>query len=301
MAVAPNSDATTARTIITLALRDSGYLAIGQSAPGQIVNEALVRLNWIVAIWNKKRWLTWHLVDLSYIPTQAQLYYTVGPGGNFSFGPAGDFNKDFGQDFSGQSAFLRPAQVERAYSRITNTTSPRGNFSFGATGDFNGDFGSDFSGQEMIPAQLGGPIPTDYQLRLIPSYEDYSKITLKTQTNFPTHYFYDPVVPLGHIYFWPIPCQPNFEMHILVREPLQKFTTLDQQIMLPEEYAPALELNLALWLRRAAKMPPDPELAMMARDAVNTIRVNNTQTAVLDMPATLTRPSIYNVLADEWH
>jgi hypothetical protein len=267
MAVAPDPSMTTARTIIELALRDSGYLAIGQTAPGQVVNEALVRLNWMVAIWNKKRWLTWHLVDIAFTPTIAQTYYTVGPGGDFVFASSSDFNADFGPDFVG--AFLRPAKVERAYSRILN----------GAQ----------------------GAIPTDYQLRLVPSYEDYSKITLKTQSSFPTHYFYDPALPLGKVFFWPIPLPPNLEMHLLVREPIARFTSLDAPLLMPEEYAPALELNLALWLRRAAKMPPDPELAMMARDALNTIRVNNTELAVLDMPATLTRPGIYNVLADEWH
>ena len=266
MAIAPSPYAQSAQTLVTMALRDSGYLALGQSAPAQITNEAFIRLNWILSTWAAKRWLAWDLIDLAFTPTVSQKNYTVSSGGQFNF--PGDYNP---ADFSSISFFtgsnaIRPVQVESAYVRLN--------------------------------AQSG--IPTDYQLELIPSYEDYSKIVLKTMTNFPRFYFYDPAYPVGLIYFWPLPLIGQ-ELHILVRNPLGAFATLNDALYLPPEYAPALSLTLAVWLRMAAKMPPDPALNALARDAVNTIRVNNTQLKALDMPKALIRPGIYNILADEFH
>jgi hypothetical protein len=268
VAASPAPNMMTARTIVTLALRDSGYLALGQQAPAQIVNEAFIRLNWIIKQWNALRWMSWHLLDLS-CESSGQEYFTIGPSGDFD--PGATFSSDYNNDYdgqSGQTSFgMRPLKLEKAYARMTNSPG----------------------------------IPTDYSLRLIPSYEDYSKIVLKTMTNFPTHFFYDPALPLGKIYFWPIPQNQLYEMHVLIRQPLLTFPSLDSQLLIPGEYEPALELTLAVWLRRAAKMPPDPELAQLWKNAMNIIRVNNTELQALDMPAALTRPSIYNILADEWH
>jgi hypothetical protein len=254
-----------ARQIVGLALRDSGYVALGQQPTAMMVNESLLRLNMITASWNAKRWMSWHLQDIAYVPAAPQQYYTVGTQGNFNVGS--DFNNDFNADFG--PAQERPLQVERAYARLTNTSQT----------------------------------PTDYPLRLIPTMEDYSSIILKTQTNFPTHYFYDPAFPLGHIYFWPIPnagTQP-WEMHIIVRHFLQPVATLDTVLAVPPEYAYALTLTLAVWIRLAAKLPPDPELRNLQRDALASIRTNNTALAALKMPVQLTRRRIYNILADEWH
>jgi len=254
-----------ARQIVMLALRDSGYVALGQQPTQLVVNEALTRLNMITAQWNTKRWMSWHLQDIAYVPATPQQFYTVGTQGNFNIGS--DFSSDFNADFGPQQE--RPLQVERAYARLTNTSQT----------------------------------PTDYPLKLIPTMEDYSSIVLKTMTNFPTHYFYDPAYPLGHIYFWPIPnagTQP-WELHIIVRHFLQPVATLDTIMVVPPEYAMALELTLAKWIRMAAKLPADPQLVLDARNAVNAIKTNNTALAALKMPTQLTRPRIYNILADEWH
>lgn len=73
--------ATTALDIITLAYKDAGVLGVGQSLLAEDVNDALVRLNMMIAQWRVKRWMIWHLVDKSVVSTGAQ-YYTVGPGGD---------------------------------------------------------------------------------------------------------------------------------------------------------------------------------------------------------------------------
>lgn len=72
-----------ARDLITLALKDSGAFGIGQTPSGTDINDALTRLNFMIGEWRNKRWLIYHLVDLSVVSTGAQSY-TVGPGGDIN-------------------------------------------------------------------------------------------------------------------------------------------------------------------------------------------------------------------------
>ena len=75
--------ATTANDIITLAFKDAGILGVGQSMLPDDYNDALTRMNMMIAQWRVKRWLVWHLVDKSIVSTGAQ-FYTVGPGGDIN-------------------------------------------------------------------------------------------------------------------------------------------------------------------------------------------------------------------------
>lgn len=74
---------TTPADIIRLVLKDTGVLGIGQSANAEDTNDCFDTLNIMIAEWNSKRWLLFHLVDLAKVSTGAQSY-TVGPGGDFN-------------------------------------------------------------------------------------------------------------------------------------------------------------------------------------------------------------------------
>jgi hypothetical protein len=74
---------TTALDILTLAFKDAGILGVGQSLLPEDYNDALTRMNMMIAQWRIKRWLVWHLVDKSVVSTGAQSY-TVGPGGDIN-------------------------------------------------------------------------------------------------------------------------------------------------------------------------------------------------------------------------
>lgn len=254
------------RIMLTQALIDAGVVGLGQQPSADQITRALTRLNWTVAQWRTKRWMSWHLIDVS-AQSRGQLFYTIGWQGDFPYEDSGDFNSlDFSVDFNVGTS-NRPLQIEAAYARLQ--------------------------------AQSGS-IPTDYPLNRIPSYEDYSRIRLKTQSSFPTHYFYDPANPRGKVYFWPIPVSGQFEMHVLVRQPLLLMQDLDMAVPYPDEYVPALELTVAKWLRMSYKMPPDPALDGMVKAAVNAIRVNNTQVPMLQMPVGLARGRRrYNIFSDE--
>lgn len=88
----------TAQDIITLALKDSGVLGVGQTPLAEDLNDGFTRLNMMLAQWQLKRWLIWHLLDVSVVSTGA-LNYTIGPSGNIAYAPQ------------------RPNRLEAAYIR----------------------------------------------------------------------------------------------------------------------------------------------------------------------------------------
>jgi hypothetical protein len=92
---------TTPNDLITLAFKDSGVFGIGQTPNAEDTNDAFNRVNMMLAQWQRKRWLIWHLVDTSLVSTGATSY---------SVGTGGDFN------------IPRPDKIESAFFRQINIT-----------------------------------------------------------------------------------------------------------------------------------------------------------------------------------
>lgn len=145
------------------------------------------------------------------------------------------------------------------------------------------------------------PNQIDYPLQIIESREDYNRISLKTLSTFPQYLFYDSAFPTGLAYPWPLPLASIYQIHLTVKETLAQFTSLGQQISLPLEYFAALKFNLAVRLRQAYQMPPDPILIGLAKDALNVIRNANLQIPRLQIPADLVRPGLYNIFSDTFY
>lgn len=76
---------TTLGDLCTAALKESGFLGVGQTAKADDVNDAWARMQWMLQQWERQRWLVYHIVNLRKTSTGAQTY-TVGPGGDFSTG-----------------------------------------------------------------------------------------------------------------------------------------------------------------------------------------------------------------------
>lgn len=73
---------TTWGDLITLSLKSAGILGVGQAAMAEDMTDACQMLNDMIAQWQRRRYLIYHLVEQSFTATGAQSY-TVGPGGNF--------------------------------------------------------------------------------------------------------------------------------------------------------------------------------------------------------------------------
>ena len=105
--------------------------------------------------------------------------------------------------------------------------------------------------------------------------ETYNNISLKELNAFPSYVFYDSAYPLANVYPWPVPAANIYEIHLTVKDLLPQFSSLSQVIVLPPEYYAALKFNLAVRLRQAYQLAPQPDLNVLAKDALNVIREAN--------------------------
>lgn len=151
------------------------------------------------------------------------------------------------------------------------------------------------------PAPNAGTQPFDWPLEVIDAHEDYAAIRLKTLGTFSSAVFYDPGFPIGWLKPWPIPQAGIYEIHILCKQVLQAFQSLQSQIIFPSEYGAALEWCLARRFRVAWGLPSDPDLNTLAAQGKNIIRKANTQVPTLNMPDDLIRngDSSYNYRSDQ--
>ncbi len=150
------------------------------------------------------------------------------------------------------------------------------------------------------PPPNAGTQPFDWPLEVIDAYENYAAIRLKSLGTFSACIFYDPGFPIGRVLPWPIPQSGIYELHILVKQTLQRFVNVDQSILFPPEYEAALEWCLARRYREAFQMPPSPTLNDLAAQGKNIIRKANAQIPTLRMPRELSRPGdvAYNYRSD---
>lgn len=236
-----------ANDLINMALRASGILGTGQTAPPEMTSQALSSLNMIIGQWAAKRWLTYHTVNLTKTSTGAASY-TVGPGGDF------DITK-------------RPQNLEAAF----------------------------FSQNVGTPQQIDTPI------EILKAREDYNAIALKSVTSMPWAVFYDNAMPLGAVYFWPIPNATLYSMTLTVKATLSPVTDANLMVDmgLPPEFDEALVYNLAARMRVLYQLPPDPAVIGLAKAGLGTIRAANTQIPHLRMPAGLSGKGRYNVYSDQ--
>ena len=256
------------------------------------MNDSFTLLNMMLGQWNRKRWLIYHLLDVSFTATGAPSY---------SIGPAGDLAYPY-----------RPDRLEAAYVRIYQGPSA------GGLRDFNTDFNLDFSpgiaavspgsayAQAVATGASAAPAPAqttstgiDYPLEVIQSYEDYARIGFKSLGTFPQAIFYDPGFPLGTLRIWPVPSS-RYEIHLILKDQLLQIPTITSPIALPNEYYEALFFNLIVRLFDLYAMPPRPISIGLAKAALNTIRNANAQVPLLEVPDALNRPGVYNVFSDTY-
>lgn len=232
--------------ICLMALKDAGAIGAGEVPEPTDINDAFVKLNWMLAQWQHKRFLVWHLIDIV-VPTTGKKSYTIGPGGDIPLA-------------------VRPDKLQSAFVR------------------------------QVVQSQ---PSEIDYPLNILESYEDYTRIALKGLRSFPTEVFYDTGFPLGTIYIWPVPEAGLYEGHLQVKELLNSFTSLSETMVMPPEYFPAMEYNLALRLAPAYGLQPNQVVVGLARDSLEVIRQANFQIANLRMPSELIINGVYNPYSDQ--
>ena len=74
---------TTPVQLINLAFRNANVLGVGQTASAEDMNDAFRMLNMMLAQWNRRRYLIYHLTNITFQAT-SQISYTIGPGGDIN-------------------------------------------------------------------------------------------------------------------------------------------------------------------------------------------------------------------------
>ena len=78
----------TAGSIVLTAFKKAGLVGDGQQMSGTQIDDGLTDFGDMLALWNEKRWLVWHLIDFAKISDGRQVPYSVGPLGDFGMIPA---------------------------------------------------------------------------------------------------------------------------------------------------------------------------------------------------------------------
>lgn len=174
--------------------------------------------------------------------------------------------------------WLVPALVDTAFvstGATSYTVAPTGNFAIARPDKLNAAY---------VRLLSSAPLSVDYPLAIIEAREDWSMITVKTLPSFPVAVFYDSAWPTGVLHVWPVPIAAIYEIHIVTKTILPVYTALTDPITLPPDYTEALIYSLAVRLCINYGMEPRPSLVGALRLTMNTLRMANTQIAVLGMP-----------------
>ena len=173
-------------------------------------------------------------------------------------------------------------------------TPGKGSYTIGPDGDIMTDRPGSIESAFLRQLVGSGPnaYPVDYPLHRIGSKEEWNAISLKFLGSWPGSWFYDPTMPNGTVYIWPIPIQNFFELHFSVPLAIGDFTPdTELETIQPPEAEEAIAYNLAARLRVMYALPPDPGMLALARASLNTLRTTNFAMRPLVMPAALRRPS----------
>jgi len=122
----------------------------------------------------------------------------------------------------------------------------------------------------------------DYPIAWLPQ-EEYNLIRNKDiQNQWPLYGYYDGVLPVSSIYFWPEP--QNSELHLITDCALPSFADVNiTDYSIDVGYSDGIVYELACRACIGIKDVP-PDLRRQAQKSVRSIRENNTQPPILNLP-----------------
>lgn len=179
-------------------------------------------------------------------------------------------------------------------------------YTIGTGGDLNFPRPNAIESAFMRQQVSSVPNQVDYPLRIVDSYEEYSRLTLKNMQAGPSWLlFYDSGWPLGKLYPWPVAGGSSggsgpFELHIQVKNEMPSVANLAAEILLPPEYEQAIYAEQMKRTRSAYRLPPDRDINMLAKNSLAVLRSSNFQVPTLNMPRALRGGGGYNIWSDSF-
>lgn len=141
-------------------------------------------------------------------------------------------------------------------------------------------------------------------LKIIPSREEFSRLSLPTLVSFPQALFLDSSYPLGLIHPYPLPNAAIYEIHVIIPNHITAVVAGTNLSILPPHYIPAFKFNLARILRQGygKGSKPDIELNRLANYYRDAVIQSNIQVSELVMPRAVMsgQGSGYNIYSDQF-
>jgi len=176
-------------------------------------------------------------------------------------------------------------------------------YTVGPGGDFSVSRRPDRLEASYLRQIVTAGLNVDTPCEIIPSREEYSRLSVKALKSFPLYVFLESAWPLANLYIYPWP-QPNiYETHIILKNAIPVVSLVTDLSVVPEHYKKTMKFNLAKRLRQAygKGLAPDPELNNLARSTLDVVKQSNLQISELVMPRTLIiQSSGYNILSDQF-
>lgn len=117
----------------------------------------------------------------------------------------------------------------------------------------------------------------NYHVRIINELEWASITARSTVAAWPDRIYYEPDMPNGTIYLYPVP-NASSTLHILTRTPLTAFSTLSTTVSLPPGWERALTFNLALEIASEYEdANPPPFVVATAAKSLAAIKKGNSR------------------------
>lgn len=116
----------------------------------------------------------------------------------------------------------------------------------------------------------------DSPIEVLERQEQYALLQWKgMQSTLPSALYYEPQMPLGVLYIWPVP-SVGYTIVTYPWQPLGAFVALDDELAFPPGYQRALRTNLALEAAPSYGVQPSPLLVRHAAEAKQALYVPNT-------------------------
>ena len=292
--------------IVSRALKDIGALESGEVPTASAAQDAFDMLNDLVDQWSNEDMMVYNTTEIIFPLISGQVQYTIGPtpstanyiGASFTGSITGDILTVTGiiTGAVAQGQTLKGTGITAGTKIVEFITGAGGNVNEIGTYKLNITYATPVASTAIVgyyqkplfidqayvrvntqsngqPVLNGG---LDYQVSIL-ALENYNQIGLKTLNGpWPKALYYNPNAVSGNVFVWPNPAQG--EMHIFSSTIFSNYTSLYDDISLPQGYAMALRWNLAERLMPMYGKVSQIQIGMIqtyAQEAKSTIKRNN--------------------------
>lgn len=257
--------------IISRALKDIGALEAGETPTPDAAQDAFDMLNDIVDQWSNENMMVFNVTEIIFPVIPGQVQYSLGPypqttnfiGASFNGSILGNIltvtSVNSGAVAQGQ--FLSGTGITSGTKIIGSITGAGGNVieagtyrvnisqtvsATTITANYQKPLGIDSAFVRINTTSNGYPIQgggLDYPVSVL-ALQDYQMIGLKTLNGpWPKAIYFNPNEESGNLFVWPNPAQG--EMHLFANTLFNRYSSINESIVLPQGYSMALRWCLA--------------------------------------------------------